>query len=224
MAIKLVDIKLLWGRAAGLCSNPSCRADLTKILESGTGYVIGEMAHLIAHAEGGPRGRAGGGSDEYVNLILLCPTCHTHIDKAPEGEFAEELLLNWKKTHENEIGSRGARVTFESFEVLKEAVCKKLMENRRIFELYGPHSKIAQTDPESNAVEIWKARKISKILPNNREIVNLIEANIALLAGEFRSAYTDFREHAEAYELSQISRLDHYPLFPPDFGRLFCDE
>jgi hypothetical protein len=48
MSISELDIKLLWGRAAGICSNPECQKDLTTLLETGgTGYIIGEMAHVV---------------------------------------------------------------------------------------------------------------------------------------------------------------------------------
>lgn len=101
MPISDPDIKLLWGRAAGICSNPQCQKDLTILLEHvGAGYIIGEMAHVIARQPGGPRGRVEGGSDSYQNLVLLCPSCHRMIDKAPEGEFPEDLLFQWKAGHE----------------------------------------------------------------------------------------------------------------------------
>ncbi len=95
MSISKKDIKILWGRVAGICSNPDCRVDLTHILED-ENYNVGEMAHVIAKKELGPRGVEGGGEDIYSNLILLCPTCHEHIDKSPEGTYSVEKLLGWK--------------------------------------------------------------------------------------------------------------------------------
>ncbi|NOI83065.1 HNH endonuclease [Vibrio tubiashii] len=94
------DIKILWGRASGICSNPTCRKELTRILEFEKSTSIGEMAHIIARSEGGPRGVEGGGSNSYENLVLLCPTCHTEADKAPE-EFPIEMLHSWKKQTES---------------------------------------------------------------------------------------------------------------------------
>src|SRR2546428_9139485 len=106
MAISDADTKLLWGRAAGICSNPGCREGLTIILNEDRNYNVGEMAHVIAKKPGGPRGKSGGGADSYANLILLCPTCHTHVDKAP-GEYPEDLLKKWKSDHEGEIRKKG---------------------------------------------------------------------------------------------------------------------
>jgi len=45
----------------------------------------------------------------YVNLILLCPSCHTHVDKAPE-EYPEDLLKKWKKDHEAQVGRQGVEL------------------------------------------------------------------------------------------------------------------
>ena len=86
MAISNVDIKILWGRAGGRCSHPECTEDLTSLVESGN-YVVGEMAHVIGNKPTARRGTPEGGEDTYDNLILLCPTHHTHIDKAPEGTY-----------------------------------------------------------------------------------------------------------------------------------------
>jgi tetratricopeptide (TPR) repeat protein len=103
VAISDNDYKLLWGRAAGICSKPDCRKDLTVILENRPSYNVGEMAHIIAKKPDGPRGIAEGGSDAYDNLILLCPTCHRLVDKATEGTFPVEILHEWKAQHEQSI-------------------------------------------------------------------------------------------------------------------------
>jgi HNH endonuclease len=102
MAISGIDSKILWARAGGFCSAPECRIDLTFILEP-ENHHIGEMAHIIAKAEKGNRGVEGGGSNEYSNHILLCPTCHRKIDKSPDGHYSIELLHGWKREAENRI-------------------------------------------------------------------------------------------------------------------------
>jgi 5-methylcytosine-specific restriction endonuclease McrA len=76
------EIKKLWGRSAGLCAFPGCGTDCLPVL-SGNVAVIGEMAHIIAREPDGTRGEPEGGPNDYDNLILLCPTCHTLVDKEP---------------------------------------------------------------------------------------------------------------------------------------------
>ncbi|WP_429069513.1 HNH endonuclease [Aeromonas dhakensis] len=119
MGISEKDIKMLWGRAAGICCNPQCRIELTHIIEKDN-YNVGEMAHVIAKKEHGPRGIDGGGENNYNNLILLCPTCHTHIDKSPVGTYTVKILHSWKhdterliRTLVNNIARNDAYKVFE---------------------------------------------------------------------------------------------------------------
>ncbi len=75
------DIKILWGRSGNRCA--ICKLELTP---DGTRETLGEMAHIIARSIDGPRGNAATPADDldsYDNLILLCPTHHTEVDKDP---------------------------------------------------------------------------------------------------------------------------------------------
>jgi hypothetical protein len=97
------DVKLLWGRAGGICSFNDCRRKLTEDPTSATDALpLGEHAHIVAESPEGPRGqsvlddatRAG-----YTNHILLCPTHHALVDKAPNDYPAEQLHV-MKREHE----------------------------------------------------------------------------------------------------------------------------
>lgn len=221
MAISEADGKLLWGRAAGICSNPSCRTDLTAILQESNSYNIGEMAHIIARSKDGPRGEKGGGSDKYSNLILLCPTCHRHIDKSPEGTFTVEQLQRWKSDHEHAIRLRMSEAIYESIDELKGAASKLLMENHLIWQEYGPQSKTAKEDPASNSYKIWNLRKLDTVIPNNQKIINMIEANIKLLDTNDYKAFLLFKTHATSFEANQYCRMSSYALFPAAFSERF---
>lgn len=221
MAISEADIKLLWGRSAGMCSRPGCGADLTRLLDAGSGYVVGEMAHVIAKSPGGPRGRDGGGADTYGNLVLLCPTCHRDVDKAPDGTFPQEMLHDWKAQHEQRIRELGSEAQFADLGTLKKAVSALLAENFEIWKTLGPNSDVAKKSPLSNAFRLWELRRVDKIIPNNRKIVNIIRSNKNLLDKEHLIAFSEFANHAESYEEHIYNRRDDYPLFPDSFGRLF---
>jgi hypothetical protein len=220
MTISDSDYKILWARAAGLCCNPDCREDLTVTLKNRHSYVVGEMAHIIAKSSGGPRGQAGGGSDSYENLILLCPTCHTNIDKAP-AEYPERLLTRWKGDREDEVRTLGLEKKFQTITSLKENVANLLSENRALWKTFGPRSEAATSDPASNLYLVWQLRKLDTILPNNRRIINSIEANINLISESDRDAFMLFKLHALAFEEHQFARLDKYPLFPAIFEETF---
>lgn len=215
------DCKLLWGRAAGFCSYPGCAGDLTIMLSNFVGFNVGEMAHVIAHSPGGPRGRPGGGSDNYGNLILLCPTCHRTVDKAPSGMFTEAMLLDWKAKHEKKRRQIGSEVVFETIDQLKASVSRRLQENRQVWTTFGPNSAIAQSDPGSNLSQVWTLRKLSTIIPNNLNIINEVSANLALLSAKAYSTFLLFKDHAISFERNQYQRLDAYPLFPVSFEEEF---
>lgn len=221
MAISSIDTKILWGKAGGRCSAPNCDEDLTAIVTTG-GYVVGEMAHVIGNKPTAARGIPEGGSDDYENLILLCPTHHRHIDKAPEGEYTVEMLQDWKKRHEAKISAAGKCVKYNSFKQLHIEVYKLLMSNKTIFDTYGPSSPIAMEDPNSNAFLIWELKRIDSIIPNNRKILNILDSNSELIEDMFIiRTIEEFRVHAESYEQHVYHRLDSYRLFPKEFSEVF---
>lgn len=194
--------------------------DLTKITGDGN-YNVGEMAHVIARSASGPRGESGGGADAYDNLILLCPTCHREIDKAPTGAFPEAVLRAWKRNHEDHIRKIGLEQRYETAEELVGAVAALLAENHAIWKTLGPRSEVADRDPGSNAYALWELRRADRIVPNNRRIVNLIRANQQLLNPKQNRAFAEFVAHAEGFEEHVHNRLDYYPLFPRSFAEAF---
>jgi hypothetical protein len=222
MAIGLSSAKILWGRAGGKCSNPECRADLTKSLEDEQTIHIGEMAHVIAHSGDGPRGNGSGGSDDYENLVLLCPNCHTTVDKAPDS-FPADRMRDWKAGREAEVEAAGKDIIFANVRELKVQVATILWENYELFKSLGPKSEIAESDPGSDAFSFWEARKLDTLLPNNRRIINIIEQNRALLDLEDLKSFAKFKVHALAYEKQQYGRTEYYPTFPEEFEKRFSE-
>lgn len=224
MSISGLDMKILWGRSGGRCSKPDCDEDLTTLIETGN-YTVGEMAHIIGNKPTAARGTSEGGADTYDNLILLCPTHHTHIDKAPEGTYTVEMLHDWKKKQEEVIKNAGKTVQFSSFGELRLAVARLLTSNKILFDSVGPLSSIANTDPSSNAYLIWELRRADRILPNNRKILNLIDSNEQLIEdASIIKLVEEFRLHAESYEKHVYHRLDSYLLFPIKFAEVFLNE
>lgn len=96
------DQKILWGRAAGRCSIAECRTILTHEAAEGSAKTIGEMAHIVAAKQDGPRGMSvldDLARAAYSNHILLCPNHHAMIDADPT-RYAVELLHSVKAAHE----------------------------------------------------------------------------------------------------------------------------
>jgi hypothetical protein len=216
MTISATDLKKLWGLAAGRCSRPGCNEECIKFLKD-EATVVGEMAHVVAKKPAGPRGSATGGEDTYDNLILLCPTHHTDIDKAPEGTFSVELLLDWKAKHEARVRTALASPAFATMKELATWIQRLLIENRAVWKTYGPESLAAQSNPVSNLSEVWVLRKLSTVVPNNRKIINAIKKHADLFQpAEYETACT-FIEHAEGFEASCYERREGVPRFPTEF-------
>ena len=94
----------LFGKSAGRCEFSGCnklvwRNDLT--LTDGN---FGEVAHIIAASQDGPRGNEASAKlqIEFSNLMLVCQQCHKEIDDNPD-KYPPELLSEWKWKHEDRI-------------------------------------------------------------------------------------------------------------------------
>lgn len=220
MNISDKDLKKLWGLAAGICSRPGCGQDCLVFVDANDPTVIGEMAHVIAQSQSGPRGKPGGGTDTYDNLILLCPTDHRFVDKAPDGHITEADLHRWKGEHEGWVRERLRSPQYPSKKELAAAVLRLLKQNYAIWKTYGPESEIAQANPVSNAAEIWTLRKLSTVIPNNRRIASAVEAHGGMFTMDEYDRVVQFLEHAAGFEASAYERRDAVPRFPQGFQEM----
>jgi hypothetical protein len=184
---------------------------------------IEELAHVIGQSDQGPRGNSELGTlerDEYDNIILLCPTCHSLIDKNPL-QFPVEVLHDWKYRHEEAIRNIFVVPIYEDRQALGKAVHKLLRINGTIFWQYGPHSPHA-TDPLSDAAEVWKRHILADIIPNNRQIANLLSANEHLLSDAEKDIVSKFIVHQQAFEYNHVSgdKAAAAPLFPEQMNNI----
>lgn len=94
--ISLIDNNMLFSKSAGLCN--LCKQHVPH---------IAERAHIIAHSADGPRGDTQfiGNKNSYNNLILLCPSCHSEVDKNPQN-YPVDKLRNIKLQHEQGVSSK----------------------------------------------------------------------------------------------------------------------
>lgn len=93
----------LWAVSGGRCE--LCNRLLYQDLVFGRDGNFGEMAHIHAVSECGPRHKYGMSPEEknnIDNLMLLCEEHHHMIDTTPE-DFGEGLLLKKKQMHEARI-------------------------------------------------------------------------------------------------------------------------
>lgn len=220
MTISERDLKVLWGSAAGRCSRPGCDEECIRFLDHSDPTIIGEMAHIIAKKPQGPRGVETGGEDTYENLILLCPTHHTEIDKASDGVYSADILYQWKKSHEDQVRNSFQGSQYESLQHPANVVMRYLIENKTASQQYGPESEEAKHNPLSSMVQTWALRKLDTIVPNNRRIINIIKQNRSLFELNDYQKCALFIEHAEGFERNCYQRTEGALRFPVDFERL----
>lgn len=216
MGVSEKDIKTLWGLAAGRCSYPGCNAECLLYVDENDPTIIGEMAHIIAKKNKGPRGIEEGGSDTYKNLILLCPTHHTIIDKAP-AKFPPEMLYEWKTHHEEKIRNALQAKRYPSSVEMAKAIKRLLIENHKVWSEFGPESPSAQKNPLSNLSNLWDLKKLETIVPNNKKIIEIIKVHQEMFEIEDYEVCCEFMEHAAVFEKSCHSRIEGAKRFPIKF-------
>src|SRR3954470_22228353 len=94
---------MLWGRSGNCCAFPGCGQILVPDSDGTPPSVVGFETHIVARADGGPRGAAELSSaerDSLSNLLLLCGTHHKLVDDHPD-EFTVERLREIKRSHED---------------------------------------------------------------------------------------------------------------------------
>ncbi|TQV65692.1 HNH endonuclease [Exilibacterium tricleocarpae] len=228
MAISEKSIKLLWSNAAGRCSFSSCDVRLT-VAEAAeyAPYTLGEMAHIKGNKPGSNRydeNQSSKERDSYENLILLCPTHHTLIDKIENQErFTVELLHEMKIEHETTVANRLDGIKIEELDQMKDQLSILLAENHQAWQQYGPLSENAQKNPNSDAIyALWTSSRLSTIVPNNREAVKLLAENRGLFPRNEQRIISKFLSHVESYEKWVNDEIPYQAVvsFPVEFEKL----
>jgi hypothetical protein len=100
------DIKRLISKAGGRCSYRHT-GEVCKRLLAENNSVIGEKAHIVAIGKKGARYDENYDDaliNSYDNLMWMCPTHHTMIDKIDDVKiYTADMLLKMKNDHEEDI-------------------------------------------------------------------------------------------------------------------------
>ncbi|WP_434999755.1 HNH endonuclease signature motif containing protein [Vibrio scophthalmi] len=100
------DVKRLIASAAGRCCYRH-NGEICKRLLVNHNSVIGEKAHIIAIGKKGARYDSSYPESQvnsYDNLMWLCPTHHTMIDKLDDEDiYTVDVLLDMKRNHERDM-------------------------------------------------------------------------------------------------------------------------
>lgn len=214
----------LFSDSGGYCANPDCLCEIFVDFDARAIHVA-ELAHIISSSDTGPRNQPEATVDErrhYNNLVLLCPRCHTIIDKAEE-EFPEELLLQWKQDHKRVIARAFGVDRFATRAEARTSVAALLGENEFIFKNYGPMTD-ERYNPESTLPAQWLRKVRCTIIPNNRRILIACDKNSHLLVGQESELLSEFRQHVDDFEAKHLAGAEESGrMFPVDFAKIFTD-
>lgn len=194
----------LFADSGGYCQRPDCERPLFIDTEMANIH-IAEIAHVFSANDRGPRANQKLSKAErghYDNLILLCPSCHTTIDKAPD-DFTDETVLDWKRNHVERIAALFGAVEYSCRRDARAAIEPILAENAMIFEEYGPDNDY-RYDPESDFADVWKRKMLAHIIPNNRTTLAILDANRCHLSASERTTVEHLRQHIDDLEARHL--------------------
>jgi hypothetical protein len=221
-----LEIRLrLFAASAGHCQKPECLDPLFPA-EMGGVMHIAEMAHVIPHGEKGPRHEERPNQafnpDSFDNLILLCPTCHTIIDKDAVA-YPRSKVLSWKNEHLAHLALKQGIKPYEDRAKVRGVIAARLAENKAIWESLAPVDGTEfNYDPESDTAKTWTQRMRSIILPNHYWIKSIIEANNHLATDADRKVIALYMEHIRGLTERHIGDVDgSAPRFPKGMEELF---
>lgn len=214
----------LFADSGGYCQNPECNTNLFLSVDEAE-FHIAEMAHIFSASDKGPRAKVKllkGHRGQYNNLILLCPTCHTIIDKVEE-KFPDDLISGWKTNHSQRIMRLFNIKECETRKDVRVVLQPLLSENAKVFEVYGPETD-ERFNPESELPKIWMKKIHEFILPNNRKIIKVIDCNYELLEELEIETYHTFKQHVSDFEAKHINKEDINGLqFPTKMNIIFTE-
>lgn len=206
MAITRKSIKILWSASGGLCAFTDCQQRLT-FSEAGefAPYTLGEMAHICGDQPGANRHNSEQTlqqRDDFQNLILLCPTHHSLIDR-PENEarFPVDFLHRMKADHEAFVHLRLHPVLVTDKLSVASAISPLLAANHQVWLIYGPLSEFARKNPNNDAAyAVWLSERLGTIVPNNRRISEVLNEGVHAFTLAEQGIIAEFQIHARSYE------------------------
>ena len=96
-------------------------------------------------------------------------------------------------------------------------------ENFFIFDEYGPDNEY-RFDPESEQALVWQRKVLSRILPNNRKILFILDKNSGMLSTHEKSVLEDFRQHVEEMEARHLGDTSTVARrFPAGMEKIFTE-
>ncbi|MCB2411489.1 hypothetical protein LGT39_01330 [Demequina sp. TTPB684] len=156
---------------------------------------IAELAHIIPASANGPRGEQSVSLEasaraQVENILVLCPTCHTVIDKDPSSFPADELR-RWKLESQNQRAAAFGVPRVSDRAAARALVAPLFAENRSVHDRFAPSGR----DHDDVRADQWARNMVGTIIPNSERIRAVVDANYQLMTTEERSLAADFALH-----------------------------
>ena len=123
-AYSSATIKKLFGLSRNLCAFPDCT---NQIVAAETKWsdpaVLGQICHIYAAANKGPRGKPGLTQEQrnaFDNLILMCGYHHPRVDQQWQT-YPARTLKKWKKAHDAKATAGTAEAVKAEAQIAKHA-------------------------------------------------------------------------------------------------------
>lgn len=180
--------RILWAKAAGRCEFQGCNKLLYKDDVTQQKHNGATIAHIVAYEPDGPRGdpvRSIALRQDLSNLMLTCKLHGGMIDdKAYVDQYTEEVLIGFKKAHEDRV-----RIATAAIDDYKTTVL--LVQGR----ISGRKSSINQHEAQEAIKPRWPDSE-------NPDVIDLNDFTI----GEDRDAYWEACQDAIIKGVAQLMR------------------
>lgn len=186
-------------------------ADAGAASASSEPVVIGQEAHIVAEEDDGPRGDPSMPVSErnaYANLILLCPTHHTLIDKEHGRHYSVAQLRQMKADHETSVKQRlaGTSDTREASarkrrELLLEAASASRGRLIARWVAAGVRPELAQTLADDE--HVGSPVRLNRVLPTT---------GLMVLEGDFGSGKSVTAERIHQADIAAAADNQNAPL------------
>ncbi len=169
-------LKILFALSGNKCAHPDCNAPvITNATLDSPDLVVGQISHIYAHSDKGPRGKPGITERERSqadNLMLFCPTHHVIVDGQHET-YTATILLAWKQHHERRYrDSLSARLTdigYAELEVAARALLAPAVAGNGDYGSIPPREKIAKNKLGATSTALLtlgaaKSKEVGRVL------------------------------------------------------------
>jgi hypothetical protein len=204
-------------KSGNRCALKDCHKMLTSDGVSADPTVIGEAAHIYGESPGTATKTASARfradmTDEQRNhpdnLIYLCPSCHTKIDKQ-EKDYSPEYLFTLKREHESwaaeQLDQGMSEVTFAELEIAVKALTSgKHSSKGDGFQVIPPEEKINKNRlsdivRSEIAMGLSKSHEVERFLANMA--TNVDEEFPERLKNGFKEKYAELKQSLNGDEL-----------------------